>query len=405
MPVPPISPSLSTPSFRSARASSAAAAPRSSGNEPARFGEPSLGTAWSGGRNWAVRGSVSRFFHLTTVCALIGCGSDGNDRFSDLVGSGIGTFGEPGKHECEVRAESDCEGFSDYDACHSETLETCATEYYLRGYAPEALPACDPSQPVVPISADLRLALFRGVGIRDNDVVPHAQGLQRYYEPHDLWMTTADVAEVVELEYALSGSEAKFQRALSQAGIDPEQDEDAAIELIGRLMFEPTREFLTAHAMPAWAGVNIVVIGKILSPELAEDMQLDGTVVGLGLSAALLQKTEAERDTTGSLNTMLDISGDFTPSLFVGHADIEALGGSFDLVVAHELGHALGLTHVDDLDNLMEQGGSQSCRRWLSESQVEEMGPFSEVIPADTALTTLSALPRMVVQRLAGKNR
>ncbi len=340
---------------------------------------------------------------LGVTALLVGCGGDDDDGFEDVVDADIGTFGEPTEHTCETAAAADC---GDTTGCYGEQLAACATDYYLRDYAPESLPDCNPERPLTPIDRDLPVALFRGEGIRDEEVVPHAQGLQRYYEPHGLWMAADDVAKVVPMRYALSGSMDEFVRALEDAGVDPTVEEDAAALVIGRVMFAPTREFLRDHAMPAWQGVNIAVIGEIMSPELATEMALDGVVVGLGLSAALLAKTEPQEDEGLSLNTMLDLETDFTPSLFVGNDDIEQLGGSFDLVIAHELGHALGLPHVEDVGNLMEQGGSHTCRRWLSDEQVEAMGPFADSLTnPDVALRQLLALPRRVVQKLVDQGR
>jgi len=150
-----------------------------------------------------------------------------------------------------------------------------------------------------------------------------------------------------------------------------------------------------------------VVIDQILSPSLVSLLELEGTVVGLGLSAALLETVDETVDETGegtettSLNSMLDVEGDFTPTLFVGHTDIARLTTNFEMVIAHEMGHALGLPHVEDAGNLMQQGGDTSCRRWLSQEQIDMMGPFAQTgVASPDALSRILAARRNLLRRV-----
>ena len=96
---------------------------------------------------------------------------------------------------------------------------------------------------------------------------------------------------------------------------------------------------------------------------------------------------------------MLHLEGNFTPTLFIGYDDLSKLSGGYDSIVAHELGHALGLPHVDEPGNLMVQGGLRECRRWLSQSQINSMGPFADdTLVADTSASEpLGTVPEGVV--------
>jgi hypothetical protein len=224
-------------------------------------------------------------------------------------------------------------------------------------------------------------------------------------------MNTDDIAETDPIRFAMAGTVAEFDQALIDAGVSPSADVDSltadeqtvALEVISAVMFGPTREFLAAHAKPMEPKVNVVVIDQILSPSLVDLLALEGTVVGLGLSPALLERVDetAEYPVAMSLNTMLDVDDDFTPTLFVGHSDIARLTQDFDLVIAHEMGHALGLPHVEDEGNLMEQGGVDNCRRWLSQEQIDLMGPFAQAVLApDDALLRILAGRKNVLRRV-----
>jgi len=349
------------------------------------------------------------------AAVVLGCGDD-----SDPTACGLLRASSPDKlgcssaildltpHPCALEVKKACGNDAD---CAKSAMSDCATEYYLRSYEADTLPPCDPDRPLLMIDQNLNLALFRGIRISDVSTAVHTNALQHYFDPQALWMGTDGLAETNPIRYAIAGTVAQFDQALIDAGIPPSADTDsltdeeeaAALEAISAVMFGPTRDFLATHAKPMEAKVNVVVIDQILSPTLADLLAIEGTVVGLGLSAALLERVDetTEDPDAMSLNTMLDVDGDFTPTLFVGHTDIARLTQDFDLVIAHEMGHALGLPHVEEPGNLMEQGGEDNCRRWLSQEQVDLMGPFAQAMLApEDALSRILAGRKNVLRRV-----
>jgi hypothetical protein len=310
-----------------------------------------------------------------------------------------------GEHHCEKLVAERCGADSEPD-CASTTLADCATNYYLRNYTDDELPSCDPTHPTLPINRNLEISLYRYAEVSDAATVLHAKGLQAYYAPNQLLMHTADIARFESIRYAIGGTMAELNQALTDAGIAPtatsltEEEQARAQKAIGQVIFAPTRAFFERHALPEQSKVNVVVIDQIVSPAMVELMDVDGIIVGLGLSPTLLERVEQADPNSGSLNTMLQVTERFTPTLFVGNTDITRLKVNFQHVVAHEMGHALGLPHVEDENNLMEQGGDVTCRHWLSEDQIAAMGPFSEVVPTSGSEGAASdAFERIVAAR------
>ncbi|HYO94755.1 MAG TPA: hypothetical protein VER33_09590 [Polyangiaceae bacterium] len=302
-------------------------------------------------------------------------------------------------------------------AAANSTLSHCVTTYYFRDYEPIELPECDAERGSALIDERLNLQLFKDVELTNRHVAQHTRALQRYFQPQALLMQTRSHPSTYMMSHALRGTADEFERALLEAGIDPsasalsEEDHAIATRAVSDIMFREVIEFLDQQAISDEPHVDLVLIQQIVAPELADYLQLDGTLVGLGLSPTLLRR-QAASSQPSAINSLLHRDDEFTPTVFLGHADIVRLVGQSDAVVAHELGHALGLLHWNEDGNLMAESGPFDCRRWLGEEQVGMMGPFhspgamtlqrradDEYIPQAREFT-IGALPATVVGRI-----
>jgi hypothetical protein len=256
-------------------------------------------------------------------------------------------------------------------------LEACFTEHYFGALtdAPDA--ACFPVATADRLDRSLEVALFWAVPADDETVVREASRLQRFFRPYGLELQTAHAASDAHLTYAMRGSGAELDAALSQAGIPVDRpltsDEKHRANLaVGPIIFGDLREFVLGHARVH--AINMVVLQHVAAPELIEYLFASPgpAIIGFGLSPALFGQANAD-DPEHDLWEMTGLRGDFTPVLFIGDADVGDLPGSADNLVAHEMGHALGLPHSTEPGNLMTPGQNRSCNEPLSPSQVEDI--------------------------------
>lgn len=263
-----------------------------------------------------------------------------------------------------------CEGVPPADQ------EACLSDHYFRGYAAQAITACTgfvASQKK--LAARREIDFFTGSTVVDAYVRAEGQFLQRYYEPYELTFFTRAPAAPAGFSFALNATNAQLADLARKAGIapgtQPTAEQSKALEqATGELIFADLRNFVRSQSNPPRRSINVVVLAHIASPDVAASFQ-GGVIAGLGLSPTLFKNVAAD-DPSKNLFELIGLGDDFTPTLFVGHTDVVALAKSPDVIVSHELGHAMGLQHTTAPGDLMTQyAASNACIPGLTDDEIE----------------------------------
>jgi hypothetical protein len=279
------------------------------------------------------------------------------------------------------------------------TAKGCFTEHYFGELSDMQSVACSPVSPSDRLGMSVPVSLFWGGGVEDNAIAARGSQLQRFFRPYALDLYTASGANDSHLVYAMRGSSAELDAALAQANVPtdraPTSDElHRANRAVGPIIFRDLRAFVLGH--PQAHTVNLVVLEHVVAPELSAYLfnGSGASIIGFAISPALFAQVSAS-DPEYDLWEMTGITGDFTPTLFIGDADVHALQGSADNVIAHEMGHALGLPHSTQPGNLMTPGQNRPCEEALSPDQLAEIRqdvsdqvPGSDAGSPDAASTT-----------------
>ena len=285
----------------------------------------------------------------------------------------------------------------------------CLTDHYFHGYAPEQMAQCT-NFPLTKMKVDgqREITFFLGTGtVVDDSARSEGQFLQRFYEPYGLTFFTQQAAQYSGITYALNATADQLDAIGRNAGVMPGQnptpDQQAAIEkATGDLIFADLRNFIRAQSNPPRKSINVVVLDHIASPAVSAQFT-GGVIAGLGLSPTLF-KNIAAGDPSKNLFDLIGLGEDFTPTLFVGHADVVQLATSPDVIVSHEMGHAMGLQHTQELGNLMTQySASGTCLPGLTDKEIAVLKSTASLLLVTCGWERLFELRNAVVRAVLAR--
>jgi len=319
-----------------------------------------------------------------------------------LLGSVLLPFALACSSSDKPRAALPCEGVS------PEAAEACLTEHYFRGYAAQPLAACANFVPTTrKVSGKKEISFFLGGSTVDTSVRAEGQSLQRYFEPYEITFFTRQAGSSSGLTYALNATTAQLNALPAQLGIvagqKPTASQQSALDkATGDLLFADLRAFIRSQSSPPRKSINVVVIDQIASPDVAALFK-GGVIAGLGLSPTLFKNVAAD-DASKDLFELIGVGEDFTPTLFVGHEDVTRLAKSPDVIVAHELGHAMGLQHTKEPGDLMTQfGASNACLPGLTDKEIDILKSTGGLIEASCGADRLFALRDSVARAVLAR--
>ena len=243
-------------------------------------------------------------------------------------------------------------------------------------------PPCDEAAPKPAIGGASTLHLFRGAGVQSDEVLALAHAVTSYFADFELELAIS--AGVTALPYEAMLTAPKDQAPLRSAHADPER-------LLHRL-----REFVREHAADDDGSIRIVVLQAIAPPN-SPVTRATGGLRGLALSPAI---------------SSAGLHFDLRSVLGASHAPVVLLAPRGDSVadarvLAHEIGHALGLDHRHHPHNLMTQH-DHGCAPVIDAEQAATMRQAltrreSSPLPLRPAGPRGIRLPRGCARRRVGR--
>ncbi len=197
-----------------------------------------------------------------------------------------------------------------------------------------------------------------GPGLTPEQIAPETRRLQGIFADYGVAFEATEIRST-GLEAAIVGTPAQVR---------PIQEDRTAV---AALVFAPLRGFM---ANQTGQGLDLVFLPHLNAPDSPIRSAVPG-LAGLTISPLLSERVELEGF---DLVEVLDLPAQYRATVFIDHSRLAGLEHSAeDLVVAHEVGHALGLVHTEDRRNLMS-GRWFGCRPELDAGQILRLGASAQ---------------------------
>ncbi len=238
---------------------------------------------------------------------------------------------------------------------------------YFNGDRDLDVGSCPGAPAPLDVNGAVAVKLYRGPGVTDADLVKTTSRIDRFFSRYGISFSVTSPPSQVWDRTIIGGSVTEMEEALAEADVDASSIEGRLIS--AGIVYDDLRAFLAMHALPGRPWINIVLLDDIARVDSVA-LSIVGDLAGLAFSPGLVQTA---KDREPILVDVLGIDGDFTPTVFLSVSRLRRmLDPEATAVVAHDVAHAMGLSHDPRTWNLMYEG-LISCLPGLAPDQVEQI--------------------------------
>ena len=242
-----------------------------------------------------------------------------------------------------------------------------ATDRYFLADGEFDASRCPGAPAVVDVNGDVGAVLYRGVGVSHAEVVLTTARIDDFFRRYRIHFSTLSPPVEVAEEAIIGGPVAELDAALARANVDASTDEGRRVA--ADIIYKDLRKFLHTHALPSHQRINIVLLNDIVRSDSVASAVV-GDIAGLAFSPGLVS---AVRRDDPFLVDVLGVGGDFTPTVFLSAGRLRQMSDlEATVTIAHDVAHALGLSHNPRAWNLMYEG-RRSCLPGLTADQIAEL--------------------------------